>query len=169
VWAADDRVKVWKEARPQAVVFGRGAFVYTTLTINLGLRASVELFGTLRVQQPSTTMSLADFLGEYERNLGPHLELFWGEPGPAIERLPDRWVLSVDHLFWWAASSGDSDAAHRLLRRYFSQRPESRQHFDSGRRMARAGEPAPVPVSNTMLALGYGAVMAGVVASDEII
>jgi hypothetical protein len=40
-------------------------------------------------------------------------------------------------------------------------KPGSREHFETGRRLAGEGEPAPAPITNTMVAFGWSAVTSG--------
>jgi hypothetical protein len=91
----------------------------------------------------------------------------WGDPATAAELLPDTWLVSPELLFWWAVALGDGVAARTIVSRYFRGKDSSREHFDVGRRLAAAGKPAPVPVSNTMIAFGWSAVSIGALTVDE--
>lgn len=84
-----------------------------------------------------------------------------------MEQLPDRWLSFPEPLFWWAAAYDDVRATRALLARYFEMKPGGRESFEAARRLARGGSPAPISVSNAMVAFGWSAVTSGSLGGDE--
>jgi hypothetical protein len=168
IWVTDSQVDVWQRQHPAFHgVFARGGCIFSTLIVNLGFPPSVELFGPLRQVHPSTTMSLSEFWATLEVGIFPNTRLFWGDPAAAASMLPDRWLVFPEPLFWWAVAFGDGVAARTILSRFFRDKGKARHRFDAGRRLAAAGEPAPMPISNTMIAFGWSAVSTGALTVDE--
>jgi len=168
VWATDPRVRAWQDERTLVGLFSKGGYIFSTLTINLGFPPSVELFGPRRGSEPHPPMSLPEFVTALKQDILPHLALLDAAPALAIEQLPDRWLSSSpETLFWWTAAYGDVDATRTLLTRYFEVKPGSREPFETGRRLAGKGDPAPTPITNTMVAWGWSAVAAGSLEAGE--
>jgi hypothetical protein len=166
IWVTDARVADWQKEHDVRGLYSRGGYIFTTLIINLGFRGTVELFGPQRSTAPDTAMSLGEFWTTLEGQILPTLRLFRGEPADAVERLPERWLVFPEPLFWWAAAYGDSASARAFLARYFKSRPSAVERFEAGRRAAAAGEPAPEAVTGT-LDFAWSAVSTGVLSADE--
>jgi hypothetical protein len=168
IWVTDRQVDVWQRQHPvHHGMFARGGCIFSTLIVNLGLPPDVELFGPLRHMQPATSISLSAFWAALEQEIFPNTKLLWGEPATAAELLPDMWLVFPEPLFWWAVAFGDGVAARTILSRYFRGKDRARDYFDDGRRLAAAGEPAPDPIRNTMIAFGWSAVSTGALTLEE--
>jgi hypothetical protein len=168
IWVTDRQVDVWQRQHPvHHGMFARGGCIFSALIVNLGLPPDVELFGALRHVQPATTISLSAFWAALEQEIIPNIKLLSGDPAAAAELLPATWLIFPELLFWWAVAYRDGVAARTILSRYFRGKDNARDHFDVGRRLAAAGESAPVTVSNTMTAFGWSAVSTGALAFDE--
>ncbi len=167
IWVTDRQVRKWQTGHAVHGLFARGGYIFSTLIVNLGLPVSVELFGPPRRSQPHAGMSLSEFWAALEQEIFPNTTLLWGDPAAAAALLPDQWLVFPEPLFWWAIAFGDDAAARTILSRYFREKAQSRDHFDAGRRLAAAGEPAPVPISNTMIAFGWSVVSSGALTVDE--
>jgi hypothetical protein len=163
VWVRDPLVADWQK---QHAVRGGGE-IFSSLIVNLGFPPSVELYAAAQLTDAEPQLTLAEFWRRFQRELQPQLELFAHDPATVITRLPDRWLVFPEQLFWFPIAYDDKQAAKTLLARYFQLKPATREPFEAGRAAAAAGEPAPFAIGNLMHDLGRSVVTTGALAADE--
>ncbi len=167
VWVTDAKVSSWQRSHGISGSLARGGYIFNSMVVNLGLPLSVELFGPIREQDPRPPLSLTQFLEALQNDLLPNVRTLREGPAVAATNLPDRWLLFPEPLFWWATAYGDKSSALRFLSRYFGTKTAVRAKFDEGRRLAREGAGAPIPMKNHIVNFGWSAASSGALDDDD--